>query len=407
MEIGHIYITGPIGNTYNESGELVEKGVELIDIMEQIADFESEPQMIHCHINSPGGFVDVGEDIASFFSNRSNVVMIAENQCASIATVIHTSVPLQNRKVVAGCQYMIHNPWTDGQKGDAAQLKKVAEDLQAIENKLESHYSKATGQDKDVISIYMKKDTFLSMDQLVKFGFAAEIIQAVPQMRAVAKLRANNKNEDKMSKLSFTQRAKMSAAILSAKTPEEVQEITKNAGREVKALMIEAGDVTLETPFSDVAVGDAVMKDGAEVMDGSLDGEYTISSEGVMNVDGEVLPVGSVIVVAENKISEIKTEMAVDPAASASADKDNEETVESLKAKLAEVEAAKAEAEAKAEAVEKDAEEALKVIEEKAQMRSGYTPPRAQASFKPATKVQTGKVTAGSMKARQEQYKKK
>lgn len=407
MEIGHIYITGVIGNSYNEKNEITEKGVELIDIMEQFASFESDPQMIHVHINSPGGFVEVGEDIANFFAKQTNVVMIAEENCMSIATVIHTSVPLQNRKVVAGCKYMIHNPWIGNQSGDAEAFKQISEHLNQIETKLESHYAKATGQPKEVLSVYMKKDTYLSMDQLVKFGFAAEIIQAV-QMRAVALLRTNS-NSNKMVKtnLSFAQRVKMATAMLSAKSPEEAAEITKNAGREAKALIIDAGEgMTLETPFMDITVGDPVMANGVEVTDGSLDGEYTLAVGGIMDIDGNELPAGTVIVVAENKVASITA-----PASDASASAQGEETLEELKAQLEAANAKAAELEVKLSEANATAEEAVTALEGAAALKSGFVPPRAQASFRPpqgkAAQEKTKGLTREAMADRRAEYSKK
>lgn len=380
MVEGHIYIKGVIGSQYDESGELIEKGVDLVDVVEQVSKLAPEVESVICHINSEGGFVAVGNQIHEFLQTLPNLVTVAEELCASIATKVFLAAPLQNRKVVSGCKFMIHNPFVQNASGDAEQLKQAANEIEQIEKELEADYSKATGVSKEAISGLMKVQTFFTDEQLLNFKFASEIIPNTP-IKAVAIL--ENQNNHKMSK-SLKERAASAVMALAKATLTEEQikalqvdvtpEPNPNENREAKALMIEAeGDQMLETPFADLAINDAVMIDGVEVTDGSKDGSY-VTTAPVLLVDGTELPVGSTIIVAGNMVSEIIPFVEAAPDQSA----ELAELKAQLEAKDAEIVSLKEEN----QKVAKDAEEALAIMEKAAKMQSTYTPPVAQATFR-------------------------
>ena len=153
--VGNIHIIGQIGNSYDENGNITVKGVELVDVVSQV-----EPligcKKINVWINSGGGYVSVGNDIAKYLSNIPNVVTIADGFCASIATKIHLSVPVENRKVVTGTSYMIHNPLVPQiENANVNDLKDVIDGLQPIQNELVKTYTDATGTSKEAIQALM------------------------------------------------------------------------------------------------------------------------------------------------------------------------------------------------------------------------------------------------------------
>jgi ATP-dependent protease ClpP protease subunit len=192
MNKNEVFISGVIGNSYNPDGSIKEKGVELVDVVEQVADL-GEVDEITFVINSPGGNVSVGLDIKDFIASIPNAKTYAGEMCASIATVIHTAVPLQNRSKEQGGKYMIHNPWVE-LSGDAATLASVAKDMDEIEKNLEGHYSKATGASKETISAFMASEMWLTDDQCIKLKFASEVIPKA-SLRAVA-IFQTNKNDN-------------------------------------------------------------------------------------------------------------------------------------------------------------------------------------------------------------------
>jgi len=66
--IVNIYITGQIGNTLNEKGEITTRGVTLLDVVEQVAAHPKE-SIKRFVINSPGGYVSIGNEILNFISS--------------------------------------------------------------------------------------------------------------------------------------------------------------------------------------------------------------------------------------------------------------------------------------------------------------------------------------------------
>lgn len=368
MNIGHIFILGLIGNALNEAGEITEKGVELLDVVEQLEAL-GDVDAVHVHINSQGGFVSVGDAIAELLSNVPNCHTIAEGLCASIATKIHLAVPLQNRMIEAGCQYMIHNPFISGASGDANALQGLADEVQGIENALEKMYSKATGLDKKIISGLMAQETFLTPEQCVNLKFASKITEKA-QARAVALLYSNKINE--MNKPNFSARIALAMAALKGETTPEAKALAlKLENRQAKAVLIVAGDVTLETPFEDVAIGDPVMI-GEEI---APDGSYEMTDgEIVLFMDETASGVGTVIVVVDGMISEIT--------AAEVATGNNDEEIENLKAQLAAANEVNATLTTELTEANASTEEAVSQLEAAAKLGSTFTPPAVENVFK-------------------------
>lgn len=401
--IGHVYISGAIGNSYEDDGITIKKkGFELIDLIEQIESLNESVEKTYIHVNSPGGYVSKGNSIAEFVSSLKNCFTIAEGMCASIATKIHLSVPLQNRSVQEGCDYIIHNPFLQQVTGDADELQKMADATKKIEEDLEGMYAKVTGLSKQALSGLMQLETALTPEQCVKFKFASSITKK--EQQNVLALIYNEKTEE--MKLSFKQRtANAMAAIKGEALPHPVKNNTsvKNDKREAKALLLETDQGNITTPFGDIMEGDeALWDDGTPAPDGT----YIVSTTGVMQATGETLEAGFAIVVSGGIISSI-TPVEGD------ADDDTENTVKDLKTKL-DAEIAKnttltetnATLTTEVETSKKEAEEVVSQMEELAKLGSDYTPPDAVAHFRKQARSKAPKeVSRASMKERKKQIK--
>jgi ATP-dependent protease ClpP protease subunit len=278
---GHVYIIGQIGSDQNS------KGVEIQDVVskvESMKDFER----IFVHIDSHGGFVDVGNAIFDYLKTKSNVYTIAENVCMSIATKIHLSAPIEKRFVQEGTKYLIHNPLFQNVSGNADELIQMAESLKPTQNELLKMYVEETGISKEAVSGLMNQEAFISEEQLVEMNFASKILPK-KELKAVAFFNTNEKN-NKMSKFKI-QALKTMASALGV----DLSELTKadaNEGREAVALMIETDGGTLETPFSDLMVGDPVLIEGVQAPAGtyvsSVDGMTIVIDENGMI--SEIIP---------------------------------------------------------------------------------------------------------------------
>ena len=335
--IGNIYISGQIGSTENE------KGVELIDVVSQAEKLKDCTQ-INCFINSPGGSVEVGKSIAKYLKSLPNVHTIATGQCASIATEIHLAVPLANRKIVAGTEYMIHNPlFADIDKANSNDLKDMLAVLQPIEKDMVNMYSESTGVGKDAISALMDIEAFLTDEQLLSLNFVSEII---PKIKPLAFFK-----QDKMSK----QTIKLG---LLAKAMAKIQ------GRTVKAMFVETEQGEIETPFEDLMVNDPIM----------LEGEPAPPDTYVLPDNTEI------VVVEEGLVGEIKT-----------AEGEEVEYLEEIQALKAENENLKAELQTAKEAMavmETEHSEVVAVLDGLKSKKSTFVPPVAQANFRKTHSVE-------------------
>jgi ATP-dependent protease ClpP protease subunit len=340
--IGHVYITGQIGNSYDDSGNVTAKGVELIDVVAQIQDL-NEVDAIHVHINSEGGYVSVGRSIAEFLKSVPNCFTIAETLCASIATEIHLAVPLQNRMIIEGTTYLIHNPWLQSVSGDASQLEEYAKGIKETESEMISMYAKATGVSKEALSGLMKIETSLTSEQCLKLGFASAVLPKM-EKRAVALL--YNQNQINMKKPLMDRLAlAMSAFTEALKTNE----------REAVAMVVVTDKGTLMTAFEDLVVGDAItLEDGTK----PENGDY-------------VTEAGVKIVVTEGVITEI-----------VEAEDEQAPEMDALKAELSELKAKFEEKEIELAKAQEVAETVVAKMEELAKLGSNFTPPVAVAQFR-------------------------
>ena len=341
--IGHVYITGQIGNTYDDNGNIIVKGVELIDVVSQFQDI-SDSDAIHVHINSEGGYVSTGRSIAEFLKSVPNCFTIAETLCASIATEIHLAVPIQNRMIVEGTTYLIHNPWLQSVSGDASQLEDYAKSIKETESEMITMYSKATGISKDALSGLMKIETSLTSEQCLKLGFVGSVLPKM-EKRAVALL--YNQKQINMKKPLMDRLALAMTAF---------SEALKTNEREAVAMTFVTDKGTIMTPFEDVQVGDAVtLEDGTN----ALDGDY-VTEDGlkIVVLDGVVQEVVEMeVLVPENEMDALKAEL------SELKTKFDEQTNELAKANEV-------------------AETLVTKMEELAKLGSSFTPPTAVAQFR-------------------------
>lgn len=246
---GHIYVYGEIvsyqGSDAESYGVVSPKA-----ILNQIQ-AASSADSLTVHINSQGGDVDAGFAIYDILrSSGKEITTIIEGQCYSIATVVALAGDV--RLATENSGFLIHNPWSQPEAGDAKKMREAANVLDSFQSKLADFYAKSTGLDKDFILSEMDKDTYMDLSRAKELGFITEVIATV---KAVAKINTNNIN------------------IMSEQT--EVIHAPKGFMNELKALFTgkvkalvvkTAADVEVDfTELTDAvpAVGDVATVDGA------------------------------------------------------------------------------------------------------------------------------------------------
>ncbi|TGA95715.1 Clp protease ClpP [Sporolactobacillus shoreae] len=133
---------------------------------------------INLHINSPGGSVFEGVAIGNMLKqNKAQVNVFVDGLAASIASVIamagdHIAMP-------ANAMMMIHNPWSYV-VGNAADMRKEADDLDHINESMKQTYLAKAGDklDTDTLGTLMDAETWLSAQEAVGYGLADEVLEA-------------------------------------------------------------------------------------------------------------------------------------------------------------------------------------------------------------------------------------
>jgi len=296
--IVNIYITGQIGNTVNQNGEIIERGVTLLDVVEQVAAHPNEA-IKKFIINSPGGYVSVGTEIADFISTIPNALTHGTIQVASIATRIFLAVEKQNRSIEKDTDFMIHNPWVGGVAGDAEELKRIAEGVEKEEEELESFYAKSTGLDKGTLSSLMRYDTTLTPEQCVKLGFAGSITEK--ELSPILALNYNT-NQKEMTNKDKGVIESILASLGLQKAPKTAEK--NKEGRNIVAIQVVTDNGTLENDLETIEVNDEVLIDGQPAPTGN----YTAEDGTVYEVvDGVVMVI--TMPTEEDDVEALKSEI--------------------------------------------------------------------------------------------------
>lgn len=154
----HIYIYGSIG----------QGGVTAERVKNELASATSKDVVVH--LSSQGGEVYEGYTIYNILKNSGkNIHVVIEGFCASIATLI-ALVGKDSPTIYETASFMIHNPFT-GVEGDANQLRKTAEHLDAIKAELIKVYGEKTGLSTQELWDMMDKETFFTAKEAESAGF--------------------------------------------------------------------------------------------------------------------------------------------------------------------------------------------------------------------------------------------
>jgi ATP-dependent Clp protease protease subunit len=312
---GHIMIYGYISSIQDsDPGKWGE--VNLKSVKSQI---ESQPEAdtFVVHINSGGGDVNEGFAIHDVLkATGKKIITQIEGMCASIATVV--ALAGSERYMTENSEFMIHCPMMFG-GGTAEDLQYQADELQKIEDKVLDFYVTKTGSDREAIKAMMKAETWLTSEQAKSLGFITEVMAT---MKAVATLNHKTDMSKQMTSEEFDKKWE-------EKSNGFFDKIMKLVRGKVKMITLTTADGTI------LDFGDAV-EDESQIVVGT-----TATVDGSPANGEYVLTDGRTLVFENGAVTEImEAEM--------------EETVDSLKAELAEKDAKIAELEAaKAESDEK------------------------------------------------------
>lgn len=255
---GHIYVYGEIvsyqGDNATEFGVVSPKTV-----LNQI-ESASSSESLTVHINSQGGDVDAGFAIYDILrSTGKEITTIIEGQCYSIATVI--ALAGDSRLATQNSGFLIHNPWTQPEPGDAKKMRQAADVLDKFQAKIAEFYSKITGLSVENILQEMEKDEFMDLTTAKEYGFITGIIETV---KAVAKI--NTKTQIQMSEQTEVIHAPKGF----------MAELKALFSGKVKALVLKTA-ADLDVDFTEVVEGDVSIGDTATVDGAPAEGTHVMT----------------------------------------------------------------------------------------------------------------------------------
>lgn len=293
--------------------------------MRDFLDNNSDATELEVEIRSNGGSVTQGFEIYDMLTTSGKEITTIAYKANSIATVIFLAG--NKRKISKNAQFVIHNPFIDpfalGFDGlTADDLLEISNEVRHSEEKIFNFYSEKLGlseQLQNEIKDLMKQDSDLGSTKALQYGFATEVIESNTNSMQVVKSSAYT---NKIAALLKDKQKTNNKMVTQDEFNKEIGGL-KSILSEIKNLFsrkhVKNGVATLQDGsfmYFDgeaIAVGTAVFTDEAMTMPAE-DGSYTASE-------------GETIVVAGGMVTEIMPVV------------EDTETVDSLKAKVADLEA--------------------------------------------------------------------
>jgi len=130
-------------------------------------------EKLEVKINSPGGSVFAGQEIYTELLNLGDRVDIqVQSMAASAASIIACA---GHSKISPVAMLMIHNASAQAE-GDYHDMAKMSDTLRKVNEALASAYVRKTHMSKEEILELMDRETWLSANDCIKYGFCDDIL---------------------------------------------------------------------------------------------------------------------------------------------------------------------------------------------------------------------------------------
>lgn len=165
-------------------------GVNALWVIDQIA-AAGDAQVLHVHINSPGGDVFESRAIMAAIGRfAGKTIAHIDGLCASAATNI--ALACGEVEMSDGAFFMIHNAsgcvW-----GDKTAMRETADLLEKVEGAIVNDYTAKTGKDAAQIIEWMDAETWFTAQEALDNGFVDRMAPAAGKAKNTWNLAAFNK----------------------------------------------------------------------------------------------------------------------------------------------------------------------------------------------------------------------
>lgn len=147
-------------------------------IVAQLLFLESEDpgKDIHLYINSPGGSVTAGMAIYDTMNYiKCDVCTYCLGMAASMGAFLLAGGAKGKRYAMPNAEVMIHQP-SGGAKGQATDIKIVAENILKTKRKLNEILAANTGKPLEVIEVDTERDFYMTAEEAKAYGLIDNVI---------------------------------------------------------------------------------------------------------------------------------------------------------------------------------------------------------------------------------------
>lgn len=147
-------------------------------IVAQMLFLESEDTSkdINFYINSPGGSVTAGMAIFDTMNYiKCDVSTICIGMAASMGAFLLAGGAKGKRFALPNAEVMIHQP-SGGAKGQATDIKIVADNIIKTKRKINEILSRNTGKPLEIIEVDTERDFYMSAEEAMKYGIIDGIL---------------------------------------------------------------------------------------------------------------------------------------------------------------------------------------------------------------------------------------
>lgn len=199
---------------------------------------------IELRLHSPGGYTSDASAIGAAIRRHGDVHVVVDGLAASAASLIAMSA--RSVTMSADAEMMIHRPWVFA-VGEAEDLRKSADHLDSVEDRMVARYVARTGLEEATIREMLAAETWMSAAEAVEFGFADEVgnESGSDNDEVIAAYLVSAETDQQLYSYRHPrERTGQIAAILAAKSPkpskreeimENEEEVTTSAGDDVVA----------------------------------------------------------------------------------------------------------------------------------------------------------------------------
>ena len=129
------------------------------------------------HINSPGGSVTAGMAIYDTMQYiKCDVSTICMGMAASMGAFLLSSGAKGKRLALPNSEIMIHQP-LGGAKGQATEIKIVADHILKTREKLNAILAENTGKPIEQIALDTERDNYLTAQEAMEYGLVDKVIK--------------------------------------------------------------------------------------------------------------------------------------------------------------------------------------------------------------------------------------